>query len=247
MDFILKQCGDMDTYFGYDERIINLLELHKIKYHIDDDGDICVENKSFVLNVFLDNNMEVFMELSNIVKEQNYLCFDSSESSYCYYFLKLILPFGNLEIVEFFLSMINFEKFSAYCFEMLGYRFDDNVEIVDAVLSKLSIGISDIIYLKIVSNAVKVNNINIFKYILNRKQQPLLDSKEKYLVWEENNIEFLDYLLSRNALSEIDIINGVKIIHSKDKIELVLSYVESGRLILREDTIRLLKEYINKN
>jgi hypothetical protein len=242
MDIVLEKFCNI-TYFEYDDRIINFLKVHNIKYYIGDDGDIYFGNKSFIMNVFLHGDIEVFVELSDIVKEQNYLRFDS-EFGYYEYFSELIFPFGNLEMIKFLQSRTDLSKLPMSCFEMLGYRLDDNVEIVDAVLSKLKI--SNNTYLKIVSNAVEVNNINIFQYVYNMIHVDSSELIKNNVIRNELNIEFLEFFLSKSLLSEKDIVDGI-IIDEKDKIYLILSYVESGRLKLSNQTIRLLDEALNKN
>jgi hypothetical protein len=230
MDSIFKILKIKETFFKYDDRIINLLERHEIKYRID--RFIHVNNKSFAVNVFLNGNNEAFVELSDIAKSQNYIYFSNSKSQY-YKFLKRNTDLSQLQNDHW---------------QYLMYRLDDNVEIVDAVLSKLD-KMPYSFYHALVNYAINFDNINIFKYICTSYSIQISSfySLKERVLRSECNIQFLDYLLSNNALSEIDIINGVKIIHSKDKIELALSYVDSGCLKLSEDTIRLLNEYINKN
>jgi hypothetical protein len=73
MDIILKKFKRVETFFHHNNRIIDLLNLHKIKYRIDN-KTIYIDNESFITNVFLNSNVEVFMILTNIVKtEINFL------------------------------------------------------------------------------------------------------------------------------------------------------------------------------
>jgi hypothetical protein len=243
MDVSLKNFSSK-THFGYDSRIINIFNAQGIQYTRRDDT-ITFDNKSFVKNVFLNNNTKVFVELENIVGENGYLYFDNP-AHYYRYFTALIFSFGNLEMIEFLQNRFDLNNLLGSYFGYLAYRFDDNAEIVHAVLSKLN---KDFIlpYKEIAFKAAEEDNINIFKYIYNQSPTISFSSKKKSFVWSKFNIEFLDFFLSESLFSEKDIAKGVKVVDTNDKIKLVLSYVESGRLKLRDGTIGLLNYLLNKN
>jgi hypothetical protein len=140
----------------------------------------------------LDNNIEVFVKLSDIVKDKHYIHFHGSESEYYKYFLTFIFSFGNLEMMQFVQSKIDLSKLSSKHFEYLAFRLDDNVEIVDAVLGKSRKDVN-VPYTKIASLAMEMNNINIYKYIHNFTQKTPFRLQERKLTWTKCNIEFLDF------------------------------------------------------
>jgi hypothetical protein len=248
MDNILEQFNK-DILFGYDKRIIDLFCLHDIPYVISDPGyDIIIygETKSIVMKIFLNNEIEILSELSDIIRETGY-CHYNDRSSYYEYMSIFIFSFGNMEMIEFLQSKINLSKIPDYKLQYLAYRFDDNAEIIDIVLSKLDEG-KNIPYAEMANIAMDVNNINIFKYIYNNKlinTDPQLTSllgTNKSFIWRECSVELFDFFLSKSILSEKDIIDGIKIVDNEHKLEIVLSYVESGYLKLSNDTIELLNE-----
>jgi hypothetical protein len=159
--------------------------------------------------------------------------------------LKLIFSFGNLEIIEFLKSRIDLSELPRDNLHYLGYRMDDNVEIVDAVLSKLNENVT-VKYQQIASSCLVMNNINIFKYIYDISQKNSHHLIISNLNWHESNTEFLEFFLSKSLLSEKDIVDKVKDLN-KDKINIILSYVDSGCLKLSSKTVELLSDSIDKN
>jgi hypothetical protein len=250
MDSVLKHFN-YDTIFEYDQRIIDLLCLYGVEHTIDADGPIiCCRNKSLLVNIFLSNNVEFFSELSDIVKDGGYRRFYGSHSYYYEIFSTAIFCFGNVEMVEYLSNKIDLLILPKYCFEYLAYRLDDNVEIVDTVSKKVT---GNIPYARIACSAAYANNINIFKYIYDftlidgYPQIKFFNAIKNVLIWKKSSIEFLEFFLIKSLLSEKDIINGVKIVKAKNKIDLVLSYVDSGRLKLSSKTVDLLNKSIDNH
>jgi hypothetical protein len=248
MDSLLKKFSG-EIIFRYDKRIVDLFCLHNIEYtvRVSFDGNaIFCQTKSLVMAIFLNGNVEVFSELSNVVREMGYIYFNKSEHSYYEYLSPLIFCFGNLEMIKFLQSKINLSRISPHSLKYLAYRFDDNVEIVDTVLKNLD-NDHNFLYTDMAFNSMCVNNINIFKYVYNNSQMESFCSENNRLIWSNSNIEFLEFFLSKSAMSEKDIIDGIKIADNVDKLHLVLSYVESGRLSLKCKTIKWLNEAMVKN
>jgi hypothetical protein len=239
----------LEIKFEHDERILDLFRLHGIEYQVNNNIIYC-KTKSLTLIVFVDNNIDIFSKLGDLVceKGENSLYFSSG---YYVYFSIFVFSLGNLEMIEFLYSKINFHYIPRDHFNYLGYRLDDSIEIVDRVINKLTdknyLPFSDIAHA-----AMYANNINIFKYIYDNvfintdTQLNISPYTKENTLWSTHCVEFLEFFLSKSLLSDKDIRYGIKIVNTRDKRTIVLSYVESGRLKLSCETIQLLNELVNK-
>jgi hypothetical protein len=248
MDSVLAKFGYTVT-FDNNNSIINFFNLHNIKYE-KSDGMVCCHIKSLIPTIFMNDNIEIFVELCDIVEETNYRYF-SGKTGYYYFLSDVILCFGNKQMIDFLQSRIDLCIIPTDNLKYLGYRLDDNVEIVHIVLNKFKNN-QLVSYSVIASNAISSDNINIFKYLYNSliNTDPLIEycqGKTYDLIWTKSNIQFLEFFLSKSLLSEKYIIHGANIVNDNDKINLVLSYVDSGRLKLSDKTIKLLNRSVNKN
>jgi hypothetical protein len=247
MDYSLKRFVSR-IRFSYDKRIIDLFLKYGIEHTLSD--DIYCPTKEFVVNVFISGNIEVFSELGNIIIDNRDYCFGQG---YYYFFSSVVFCYGNLEMIDFFKHKINLSNVLSDHFRYLAYRIDDNVEAVDAVLNGLIIGEKSIPYFDMALITMDTNNINIFKYlyqnVLIHKDPELryFDVTKKTFLWSTYDVNFLDFFISKSLLSEDDIVDGISIVNTKNKLDVVLSYVESGRLKLSDKTVELLNESINKN
>jgi hypothetical protein len=195
------------------------------------------------------NNIEVFSKLGDIVIENGNIYFGEG---YYLYFSRYVFSFGNLEMVEFIMDKINLSTASLDYVKYLAYRIDDNVEVVDAVLTELIADKKYRPYSEMAYYAMNANNVNIFKYIYNNilvYQDPELKSfshTKDCFIWSTFHTEFLEFFLSKSLLSVENIVRGIKIANTKDKLDIVLSYVESGRLKLNCWGLKLLEDSIKK-
>jgi hypothetical protein len=238
----------------YDKRIVDLLDSQQIEYLINNPQDtytICCQTKDFVTNILLNGNIDVFSKLIDPIAEKAHV-HTVNEDHYFRLFWRLIFCFGNLEMIEFFHGKYNLLKVPYDHFEYVAYRLDDNAEIVEAVLSKIR-GYTFPLFDNLASEAIYSNNIKIFKYIYDytlvdgESHIRFLYSIKRCFIWTSPCIEFLEFFLSKSLLSEDDIINVIDYDNILDKVEVVLSYVESGHLKLSSKTVGLLNEAINKN
>jgi hypothetical protein len=249
MDLLLIKFAP-ELNFPYNRRIIDLLRSHDVEHTYDIEVFmIFIPTESFVTKIIVNNDIDTFMAIGDIVQK----LYDTfPDCDYYKYLARLIMSFGNLEMIESLFTKINLSILSSYHFVIVGYRFDDNVEIVASIFNKLKDGGYQSLYSRIAYNAVTANNINIFKYVY---EYTLIDGKpqiesfnliKRCIIWENPSNQFLEFFLSKSVLSESDILNGIKLVNNKDKIDVVLSYVDSGRLKLSDKTIRSLNEAIDK-
>jgi hypothetical protein len=248
MDFALAKFG-YTVMFDNNQRIINLFNIHNIEYEMTNNKVSC-KIKSLISNIFMNDNVEVFVELSNIIEETDYRYF-RGKIGYYHFFTNVILCFGNKQMIDFLQSRIDLCSVPTNDLKYLGYRLDDNVEIVHVVLDQFKNN-QYVPHTKMLAKAISSDNINIFKYVYNSviNTDPLIEHclMTKYnLIWTKSNIQFLEFFLSKSLLSEKDIIRGALIVTNNEKIELVLSYVDSGHLKLSDETVKLLNEFIDKN
>jgi hypothetical protein len=248
-----------ELYFHKDNEIINLFDSLGIGYNLSGNTIAC-RTKIFVIKIMLENNIKALSRLGDIVKKSGYIHFYSCKNDLDPFYLCMasyIFGFGTIEMINFLQSQLDIRKLNMRrkCFNFLMSRYDDNIEIVYAILSKL-IGTIDN-ELSVLSNfaykAASVNNINIFKYlcdgIIITMDPKMINFKlmKKALIWTTYDIDFLEYFLSKLVLLEKDIMGGINIVDSKDKLEVVLSYVDSGRLRLSNETVKLLNQLMDKN
>jgi hypothetical protein len=243
-----------ELYFHKDNEIINLFDSLGIGYNLSGNTIAC-RTKIFVIKIMLENNIKALSRLGDIVKKSGYIHFYSCKNDLDPFYLCMasyIFGFGTIEMINFLQSQLDIRKLNMRrkCFNFLMSRYDDNIEIVYAILSKL-IGTIDN-ELSVLSNfaykAASVNNMII-------KMDPkmiIFEQMKRELIWTTYNIEFLEYFLLKLVLLEDDILNSIRSvdflhdINTSEKIKMVLSYVESGRLELTSKTIEMLNNVINK-